>query len=498
LDLEKLSLPLEVSDKAWKMGIAGAVAGVTALVGAMGLAIKTTFDWAGELDSIGDVMDVTNEQAAAFGFIARKSGVATETFTKGVVILSKGLVKADGSLDTTGKALETWGINVKDANGNLKNTTALMDDISKKYSTFGTQQEKVNFLTEIFGRNGAELVDFFDVLAKEGGMDAVTEKVKAFGLAIDPARYENFTRNLEEIKLIGTGLAVSFTEKLMPSLEGILDWTERFASAAPAEKFGMLADPLKMLFNLTDAFKQGVDETDWAGLSQKLADGINNIDWGLVGLYVRQGVKNVLEGIETVVQEIDWQALGDATGNALADLVAGLYGYPDWDALAVDFREGMGIVFSDMKNYALENMMELGEILFNAIVKASAPVLKAWEGLIESLKEKWQSLLNLITAVIASGSTTTPGRNVTGGSESNGGSGGGGRRASGGPVIAGQQYKVSEFFRPETFTPSSNGRVDPMQPAYAMAGMGEDVFIQRFADVIARALRTELQKAGRK
>jgi len=81
---------------------------------------------------------------------------------------------------------------------------------------------------------------------------------------------------------------------------------------------------------------------------------------------------------------------------------------------------------------------------------------------------------------------TSPGRNVQGGA----------KRASGGPVSAGQQYQVAEFFRPETFTPSTNGRVDPMQSN--SSNMSQDVFIQRFADVIARALRSELQKAGRK
>jgi len=100
MDLEKLVLPLEVADKKFNLGLAGAIAGVGALLGAMGAAIKMTFDWAQELDSIGDVMDVTTGEAAAFNFVLRKSGVSTEAFTKGVVILSKGLVKADGSLDT--------------------------------------------------------------------------------------------------------------------------------------------------------------------------------------------------------------------------------------------------------------------------------------------------------------------------------------------------------------------------------------------------------------
>src|SRR6185503_20586781 len=111
----------------------------------------------------------TDKTAAALNFTLRKSGTNTEALTKGMTILSKGLVKADGSLDTTGKSLKAWGIDVLDANGMLKDQTTLIGEISDKYASFGTQQEKVNFLTETFGRSGAELIYFFDTLAADGG-----------------------------------------------------------------------------------------------------------------------------------------------------------------------------------------------------------------------------------------------------------------------------------------------------------------------------------------
>lgn len=488
MNLEELVLPLRTESKNFNLGVAGAIAGVTALIGTMAAAVKIGFDWAGELDSIGDVMDVTNDQAAALNFTLHKSGVSTETFAKSAVILNKGLVKADGTLDTIGKSLHNWGVEVKDANGQLKDQGVLINDIAAKYGTLGTQQEKVNFLTEVFGRNGAELIDFFDVLAKEGGMDAVTQKIKAFGLAIDPARYEDFTRNLEEIKLIGTGLAVTFTEQVMPALESLLSWVGTFAAADPATKLQMLADPLKELFNLTDAFRQGVSEIDWAGLSQTLADNINNIDWNTVGLYFHQGVSNVLQGIYIAFSEIDWAALSDALATGTAELVAGAFGYTDWTSLGNDFNAGMNVVWGRLTDFKI-----------------------TWQGFVDSLKEIWQGLIDFIASTSLQ-ADLTPGRNVVGGSSNSGGGNtglasntivttpgrnvtGGNRRASGGPVIAGQAYQVSEFFSPERFIPATNGRVDPIQPTQ---GGLDDVFIQRFADVIARSLRSELQKSGRK
>jgi len=181
-------------------------------------------------------------------------------------------------------------------------------------------------------------------------------------------------------------------------------------------------------------------------------------------------------GIGEIISEIDWQSLADSAGGAIKELVAGLYGYADWDSLASDFNKGVEFAFAYARNYSMKDFQS------------------AWAGFIESLKGAFQTFLDWAHAQAAA----TPGRNVMGGGDGYGQGFSGNRRASGGAVIAGQQYKVAEFNRPEMFTPSSNGRIDPLQPAGAMAGMGDDVFIQRFADVIARSLRSEMQKSGRK
>lgn len=328
MQLEKLELPLSVASSAFNAGIAGALAGVTALVGAVGLAVNATFKWADDLDSLGDVMGGTNDELAALNFIARKSGVSVDTLAKGTVILEKGLVDAKGKLDTTGKALKAWGINVFDANGNLKDQTMLLGDVAKKYSTFATQQEKVNFLTEVFGKSGAGLVDFFDTLAAEGGIDKVTQKVKDFGLAIDPGRYEQFNRNLEEMKLMGLGLAVGFTEKLMPVFEAVSEWV--FTKGIPAFKsFGSQISKAFQgggLLGVADLLLDAFDKIDWGEISQNVIDGINSIDWAQAGMDFSALVTRISQSIGEAFGEVDWLALGNSLASGLNNFVAGMFG----------------------------------------------------------------------------------------------------------------------------------------------------------------------------
>jgi hypothetical protein len=234
IKLQGLETDLKVDTNKWDAGFKGAIALTATLlasVAALGTGIfklgQATFQWAGQMDSLQDITGITNKEAAALNFTLRKSGVEVDKLKTGMTILGKELVNANGELDTSGKKLAEFGINALDANGALKDQTVLFKEISDKYNALGTQTERVNLLTEIFGKSGAELVDVFDTLAAEGGLDKVTDKVSKLGLVIDPAKYEKFTRNLEEIKLAALGLGITFIDNLMPALESANKWWEQ-------------------------------------------------------------------------------------------------------------------------------------------------------------------------------------------------------------------------------------------------------------------------------
>ena len=322
MNLEKLTLPLDVASSSFNAGVAAAAAGVTALIGTMGAAVKATFNWAAELDSIQDVIGGTNDQAAALNFVLRKSGVETTKFTSGLTIMSKGLVKADGSLDTVGKELKDFGINVLDANGAVKDQNQLVAEISDKYNSFSTQQERVNFLTAVFGRSGAELIDFFDTLAGEGGIDAVTEKVERLGLVIDPGRYEKFTRSLEELKLVGLGLAVGFTESVMPAFERFLEIIT--GPGTLGEKAGTLLSEIDTFVgNAVDGFATSIDNWVAGGgpeeLTNKLVSWIENIGEGDQSK-ILTAAGHLITALATALGEIDWAEIGITIDTKMAEV----------------------------------------------------------------------------------------------------------------------------------------------------------------------------------
>jgi hypothetical protein len=528
VNLEKLVLPLEVADSAFNAGLKVAAAGVGAIVGAMGLAIKATFNWADELDKIGDIMGVTDKEAAALNFTLRKSGVATETLTKGMTILSKGLVKADGTLDTTGKSLKTWGINVLDANGGLKDQTTLLDEISDKYNTFGTQQEKINFLTEVFGRNGAEMIDFFDTLAGEGGLDAVSKKVEALGLAIDPDRYEQFNRNLEELKMIGLGLAVAFTENVMPLLEKFLGWigeaaqsqewadfkagfnefTSEIATAISEGDWETVKNLIFEKLNLFDDWiAEKLDAMDWTGAGTSFGLALDKImDNGVGQVNVPDSLQSLLDGINEFFlsatgadQFGGWETYFAAWGEQIETGMNNLE-VQGTNAVRNLFNNmeiaGTGAVRSFMDNLEIAGTDAVRNF-FNNWEKTWTAAIQNWGASVYNKVIEWVN--KIIAAINQVANIGMPALPSAGGASAGGASGARsnsprGGRASGGPVIAGQTYDVAEFFRPERFTPSTNGRIDPIDN---LGGGDLTPILREFAYEISRANRDMFEKTGR-
>lgn len=519
IQLEKLVAKLELDNKGFKAGLIGAAAGITALIGGMGVAVKATFDWANDLDQLGDVMDGTNKQFAALAFVARKSGVGVDTLTKANVLLEKSLFKADGRLDTVGQKLRAYGIRVKDINGNVKDSVRLTDEIAKKYAQLSTQTERINFLTEIYGKNGAALVDFFDTLNSEGGISAVTKKVEALGLAIDPSRYEKFNRNLEELKLIGLGLAVSFTEKIMPVLEGFLGWVGK---AAASPKFQEFKKKIADLFNFDergskfDLKNKGLqksfdnklskmtDDVDWAGLGEKLGQNID--EWLRAAVEPEkqpQSVKSVGKAISdfftaaigpqnlvnwNVFEAVLTQQIRTSTLGAFGKATSGLgtnqiwynVGFAIINTMTAGLAGGVANFYSEisrLQSRLEQKLTDIAKVFFNRgmgwMNQLRAGLNNALPGLLSSI----QGIVDQINAILKSIKGVSIGvglpnlSNLFGGQSSpkpNSPVANDKRklknRATGGAVIGGQAYNVVELNKPERFTPFTAGRIDPVKP----------------------------------
>jgi len=388
--LEKLVIPI-----GFDTGLL--LEGIKAIEGLISGAIERTQQWAEDMDKLGDVTGMSTDKLAAWQFVVKKAGVDGDSFSNAVVIMSKGLLDSTGELSTTGKALQNFGVDVLDAGGKVRDQSDLMNDIAKKYQEFGTQTERIDFLTNVFGKSGAKLVDVFDTLSKEGGIDKVKEKVQSLGLVLDPTQYEDFQRNLNEVDLTFTGLANAFTGPLLPAAEKLLEtftaWLQSpwVANAVRSigENFGTFVDIIANFVASGDWNRLG---TDLATFVQGLT-GINITPFltevGKISSWVinegipkwNQFIDNAKKGIadfkvssetETSAIKTHWTEMLTNLGNLL-DQIFGSKGKSliiDWKAVGITALQlvdlaifGLSAEFqrlSDMINLAKSLLTQLG------------------------------------------------------------------------------------------------------------------------------------------
>jgi hypothetical protein len=341
MQLESLVIPINFELGGLLAGVEIIKDAISGVVGIAEDAIQRTEKWAEELHTLGDVTGMSGDTLAAWTFTAEKAGVSTDTLSRATVILEKGLYKADGTLDTTGKALTQFGISLNDVNGNAKDQSTLMSDISKKYAELGTQTQRVDFLTNIFGRSGAQLIDVFDTLAQSGGIDAVKAKVESLGLVLDADQYEKFQRNLNEIQLTFTGLANAFTGPLLPAAQALLaTFTTWLQSPWVADQIKGIGDAVgTLLSDFNTGIQTGNFDKFWADLKKSAETGLANL--GNISGQVDYIVGTWIQGLDNTI--INWVNGGgpQRTADNLLGWITGVGTTPKFNSDTLIAANGM-------------------------------------------------------------------------------------------------------------------------------------------------------------
>ena len=391
--LEKLTIPI-----GFDTGLL--LEGIKAIEGLITGAIDRTRDWAEGMDALGDVTGMSTDKLAAWSFVTQKAGVDMESFTSATTIMAKGLLDSTGELSTTGKALQDFGVSVLDAGGNVRDQSALMEDIGKKYAEFGTQTERADFLTNVFGRSGAKLIDVFDTMAAEGGIDQVKKKVEGLGLVLDPTQYEDFQRNLNEVNLTFTGLANAFTGPLLPGAQGILktftDWLQSpwvvDGIKNISEKLGTLASDIAAGLETGNWDKFFSDFKDFTGVDiQPLITELGKFsDWV------------INEGIPKWTQFIDNTKTGMADFSASSQVETSAI-KQHWGELLDAIGQRFNIVFGDGKRLVLD-WKQIGITALQAVDIILFGLTKTWEAFNSSL----QKTIDLFSVIAGKSSVSAP------------------------------------------------------------------------------------------
>lgn len=221
-------LKKEAADAGKKIGIAFVAAGTAAAA-----MVKSSIDTADATSKAAQATGTTVESFSALTYAADLSGLSQEGLASAMVKLTKNMSDAAQGTGEAIKGFTALGISVKDSNGNLKGSDAMLAEVADKFAGMEGGAAKTALAVNLFGKSGAQLIPLLN--AGAAGIDDLKKEAAALGqvLSTETAQSaEEFNDTLTKIQGVARGLANRVMADLLPMLNNLA--TQFFQSAKGA------------------------------------------------------------------------------------------------------------------------------------------------------------------------------------------------------------------------------------------------------------------------
>lgn len=168
------------------------------------------------LQDLSDQLSIGTQDLQRWGLAAELSGANQDTLARGLLILQK---NAEGNE----KAFKALGVDVRDAGGNAKETTALFREVGLAIGSLEDPSARTKAALEILGKPGAKLAPMFANGAE--GLDRLLGELDRLGggLSEDALRdINNFDDAMVRWEIRTRAVKASIAKELFPALEGVM------------------------------------------------------------------------------------------------------------------------------------------------------------------------------------------------------------------------------------------------------------------------------------
>lgn len=202
-------------------GAMAAVAAAAVAAGAvLGAAMKSTIDDMDKLSKTSQKLGVPVEQLSALAYAADLSDVSFEALSKSVGKLSRTMVEAAAKpTSEAANAFRALGVSVRDSNGNLKSSDAVLGDVAESFSGLKDGAGKTAVAMALFGKSGADLIPLLN--GGRDGLKEMNEEAQAFGAIVSTKaakEAEAFNDNVTRLGYAIKGILVQAVSAVLPTL----------------------------------------------------------------------------------------------------------------------------------------------------------------------------------------------------------------------------------------------------------------------------------------
>ncbi len=197
--------------------IAGAGAAISAAT--FGMA-KSTADYAGQVYDMARATGVGVEEYQKMAYAAKMSGIESEKLSTSLVRFDKLIVDAANGSKTAAQTFKDLGIQLKDSKGNFRAPNEIFDDVADIFHKVEDGTAKTALAYELFGKSGADLIPMLN--DGKAGLRSFYDEAIRTGNVLDEnviLAADQFSDDLERIKLQGKGAALQLGASLMPTFQ---------------------------------------------------------------------------------------------------------------------------------------------------------------------------------------------------------------------------------------------------------------------------------------
>ena len=258
--------------------IGGAIA--TFATGAFAGWIKESIDAADAAAETAQAIGISIEAYQGLSFAASTAGVEQEGLTGALTKFNKTISQAAAGGKKQSAAFADLGLNVRDANGDLKDADKLLLEVADKFQGYADGANKTAIAQDLFGKSGAKLIPLLN--SGKQGITDLTDQAQRLGLVMSAeaaAAADQFNDNLTVLAGVSRGMANNLAADLLPAMNDIaglmLDLADN--SDAAAESSSFLGDVLKVVTSVAIALGANLqgDAIGIAGLAAAAVQAAN-------------------------------------------------------------------------------------------------------------------------------------------------------------------------------------------------------------------------------
>ena len=231
---------------AWKVAAAGAV---TAIAG-VSLALSRIGDSSKELDTLAQQTGLVARELGVLKQAAEETGVSTEA-------LARGLSQWSDSSSDAAFALGELGIRLKDADGTIRDMSAVLGDVATKFASWQDGATKAELATRLFGESGRALIPILNQGVE--GVQKLGERAQTTGKIIDQDAIRaarelstEWQRLKNSVYALATDWANAFAQWITPALRELVKLT--------ADGVDGIRNLMRALFGIGNTKLQGLVE----------------------------------------------------------------------------------------------------------------------------------------------------------------------------------------------------------------------------------------------